>query len=72
MNYIANVNAIKSLNAVPHFIDSENSSLGIDIKKLKSYLKKILEKKNKTINTKTGNTVSCLIVTHIFAEFLVI
>ena len=40
LNYIANVNAIKSLNAVPHFIDSENSSLGIDIKKLKSYLKK--------------------------------
>ncbi len=67
LNYIANVNAIKSLNAVPHFIDSENSSLGIDIKKLKSYLKKnFRKKKNKTINIKTGNTVSCLIATHIF------
>ena len=67
LNYIANVNAIKSLNAIPHFIDSENSSLGIDIKKLKSYLKKnFRKKKNKTINIKTGNTVSCLIATHIF------
>ncbi len=67
LNYIANVNAIKSLNAIPHFIDSESSSLGIDIKKLKSYLKKnFRKKKNKTINVKTGNTVSCLVATHIF------
>ncbi len=67
LNYIANANSIKSLGAIPHFIDSENSSLGIDIEKLKFYLKKNFKKiKNKTININTGNTVSCLIVTHIF------
>jgi perosamine synthetase len=67
LNYIANANAVKSLNAVPHFIDSEFNSLGIDIRKLKLYLKKNFKMyKKKTINIKSKNIVSCLIVTHIF------
>ena len=40
LNYIANANAVKSLNAIPHFIDSDMNNLGIDIEKLKTYLKK--------------------------------
>ena len=40
LNYIANANAVKSLNAIPHFIDSDMNNLGIDIQKLKTYLKK--------------------------------
>ena len=67
LNYIANVNAVRSLSAIPHFLDSEFDSLGIDIKKLKLYLKKNFKiYKKKTINIKSGNIVSCLIVTHIF------
>ena len=67
LNYIANVNAVRSLSAIPHFVDSEFDSLGIDIKKLKLYLKKNFKiYKKKTINIKSGNIVSCLIVTHIF------
>ena len=67
LNYISNVNAVKSLNAIPHFVDSEFDSLGVDIKKLKLYLKKNFKiYKKKTINIKSGNVVSCLIVTHIF------
>ena len=67
LNYISNANAVKSLNAIPHFVDSEFDSLGIDIKKLKLYLKKNFKiYKKKTINIKSGNVVSCLIVTHIF------
>ena len=67
LNYIANANAVKSLNAIPHFIDSEFSSLGIDIKKLELYLKKNFKiYKKKTINIKSKNVVTCLIATHIF------
>ena len=40
LNYVANANAVKSLNAIPHFIDSEIISLGIDVKKLDIYLNK--------------------------------
>ena len=67
LNYISNANAVKSLNAIPHFIDSEFNSLGIDIAKLKLYLKKNFKfYKNRTFNISSGNIVSCLIVTHIF------
>ena len=67
LNYISNVNAVKTLNAIPHFVDSEFDSLGIDIKKLKLYLKKNFKiHKKKTINIKSGSVVSCLIVTHVF------
>jgi len=67
LNYIANANAVKSLNAIPHFIDSEPSSLGIDIKKLEIYLNKNFKiYKKKTINIRSKNVVSCLIATHIF------
>ncbi len=67
LNYIANANAIKTLNAVPHFIDSNLNCFGIDVKKLEIYLKKNFKiYKRKTINIKSGNFVSCLIVTHIF------
>ena len=67
LNYIANANAVKSLNAIPHFIDSEFNSLGIDIKKLELYLKKNFKiYKKRTINIKSKNIVSCLIATHIF------
>lgn len=66
LNYIASVNAVRSLNAVPHFIDSDSKNFGVDIKKLKLYLKKNFKfYKNKTINIKSGNVVSCLISTHI-------
>jgi len=67
LNYIAAANAVKSLNAIPHFIDSDTKNFGIDIKKLKLYLKKNFKfSKNKTINIKSGNVVSCLIATHVF------
>jgi len=67
LNYITNANAVKSLNAIPHFIDSEFDSLGIDITRLELYLKKNFKiYKKKTINTKSKNTVTCLIATHIF------
>jgi perosamine synthetase len=67
LNYIANANAVKSLNATPHFIDSESTSLGIDIDKLEIYLRKNFKiYKNQTVNIKTKKIVSCLIATHIF------
>ena len=42
LNYIASANATRYLNAIPHFIDSEEKTLGVDAKKLELYLKKKL------------------------------
>ena len=45
LTFVASVNSIKFCNAVPHFVDSETSDLGIDVLKLNEYLKKIHLKK---------------------------
>ena len=55
LTFVGTVNAIKHAGGNPHFIDTDSDTLGIDIKKLDSYLKKITIKKNGVIfNKKTG------------------
>ena len=69
LNYIASANATRYLNAIPHFIDSEEKTLGVDAKKLELYLKKKTKMVNKNcINKNTGNIIKILIVTHIFGH----
>ena len=46
LNYIASSNATLYCDAIPHFVDIEEKTLGIDIDKLNDYLKKISIKKN--------------------------
>ncbi len=67
LNYIASVNAVLTCKAIPHFIDTEKNSPGIDISKLEIYLNKIAKiKKNKCINIKTKKTIHSCIVLHPF------
>ena len=69
LNYIASANATRYLNAIPHFIDSEEKTLGVDAKKLERYLEKKTKMVNKNcINKNTGNIIKILIVTHIFGH----
>ena len=47
LNYIATSNVAKYIGAVPHFVEIEEESLGIDVKNLRNiYHKKLLEKEN--------------------------
>ena len=67
LNYIASVNSVLRVGAIPHFVDCEKDSLGIDLIKLKSYIKKNFTFKNKNlINKKTNRKLSAIIPTHIF------
>ena len=69
LNYISNANALCSLNFIPHFIESECDSFGVDIDLLEKYFKiNFKKKKNLFINKKTGNIISGLICTHIFGN----
>ena len=40
LNYIASVNSILRIGAIPHIVDCEYQSLGIDFKKLDMLIKK--------------------------------
>ena len=69
LNYIASSNATLYCNAIPHFIDVEKKSLGIDIDKLNTYLKNIsVKKRGKLYNKKTKKIISAIIPTHIFGN----
>ena len=55
--------------SIPHFVDSEEKTLGIDSKKLEKYLDKITEQKNGLcINRKTLRIIRACVPTHIFGH----
>ena len=69
LNYISNANALCSLNFIPHFIESESDSFGVDIDLLEKYFEKNFKKqKNFILNKNTGNIITGLICTHIFGN----
>ena len=68
-NFVASSNVLLYLGAVPHYVDVDENSLGIDIPKLDNYLKKISVKKGKYIyNKKTKRRIIAIFPTHIFGH----
>ncbi len=69
LNFIASANVARYLGAIPHFIDSEENTFGVDSIKLERYLKKNSALKNNTcINKKTRRIIKAIIITHIFGH----
>ena len=70
LNYIASANACLYIGAIPHFIDIETKTLGIDVKKLDTYLKNTTQiRKNKyCINKKTKRKIKAIICLHTFGH----
>lgn len=69
LTFVGTCNAIKYLDAVPHFVDSDIFKYGIDFKKLDIYLSNITKiKSNTCYNRKTGKKISAIIVVHLFGH----
>jgi len=69
ITFAGTANAIVYAGAIPHFVDSEFESLGIDPLKLESYLEKITVKKGHSYyNKKTKRRISAIIPVHIFGN----
>jgi len=69
LNFVASSNATIYCGAIPHFIDVEKKTLGVDAEKLYNYLKKISKKKgNHCYNIKTKRRIKALIPTHTFGH----
>lgn len=67
LTFIATANAVSYCNAVPHFIDSNPATLGIDIPKLDRYLEHNTTIIDRTcINKKTGQPIRAVVPVHIF------
>ena len=72
INYIAAANSVIHCGGIPHFVDINISNLGIDVKKLENYLKKITLVKKINSSTKKVKMLLKLLFQLMFLEMHVI
>lgn len=69
LTFVATANAISYLGAIPHFVDSEESTLGIDVLKLREYLSANTERQSGLcINKSTKRVIRALVPMHTFGH----
>lgn len=69
LTFIATANAASYLGAIPHFVDVDRKTLGVDPSKLEQHLGKIAELKNRQcFNRNTGRRIKALAVMHTFGH----
>jgi perosamine synthetase len=69
LSFVATANAVTYCGAIPHFVDSEISTLGVDAKKLRKYLTETTEQRiGHCVNRKTGRVIRGLVPMHTFGH----
>lgn len=69
VTFIATANAVTYCGAIPHFVDSEPYSLGVDAERLRQHLSATLKPSvNGPINKHTGRRVAALVAVHVFGH----
>lgn len=69
LTFVATANAVTYCNAIPHFVDSEISTLGVDASKLRDYLATHTEQRSGScINRQSGNVIRALVPMHVFGH----
>ena len=69
LTFIATANAVSYLKAIPHFIDVEYETLGIDAKKLDDYLTEIsIMQDGLCVNKETGRIIRAVVPMHTFGH----
>ena len=69
LTFIATANAVAYCQATPHFVDSEDRSLGMDALSLREYLSGITEIRNsQCINLRTGRVIRAMVPMHTFGH----
>ena len=69
LSFVATANAIRYCGAVPHFVDSEERTLGMDPEALRNYLQSSSEQRDGIcVNRNTGCPIRAIIPVHIFGH----
>ncbi len=69
MTFIATANAVSYIGAVPHFVDVDEKTLGIDAKKLDEYLGTICEiRDGECFNKDSGRRIKAIVPMHTFGH----
>lgn len=69
LTYVSTANAVIHANAVPHFVECEPVTLGVDPEKLERYLARVLRAGAEgATNRATGRRVAALLVVHVLGH----
>ena len=69
LTFVATANAVSYCNAVPHFVDCDATTLGVDAVKLEQYLEHSADlRRDGCYNRATGRRIRALIVMHTFGN----
>ena len=69
LTFVATANAITYCSAIPHFVDSEGRTLGVDAAKLREYLNaNTTQHSGQCVNRKSGRVIRALVPMHTFGH----
>jgi perosamine synthetase len=69
LTFVATANAVSYCGATPHFVDSEERTLGLDPNALREYLQSISEiRSGQCVNRNTGRVIRALVPMHVFGH----
>ena len=69
LTFIATANAVTYCGAIPHFVDSEDKTLGIDVGKLREYLlENTVQVNGFCVNKNTNRKIKALVPMHAFGH----
>ena len=69
VSFVATANAVAYCQAKPHFVDSEETTLGMDARALSSWLASMTEMKSGAcVNRRTGAVIRAIVPMHVFGH----
>ena len=69
LTFVATANAVSYCGAVPHFVDSSVTTLGVDPEPLREYLEKTATRVDgETVNRHTGRPIRAIVAMHAFGH----
>lgn len=69
LTFVATANAVKYCGAIPHFVASEHTTLGMDPGALRTYLERMTKQvDNLCINSETGRIIKAIVPMHTFGH----
>lgn len=69
LSFVATANAVAHCGAIPHFVDSDPTTLGLDPVALRSHLASVTTRRGADlVNTKTGRRISAIVPMHTFGH----
>ena len=69
LTFVGTANPVSYCGAIPHFVDSDVHTLGVDAAKLRDYLKSTTEQcDGNCVNKVSGRVIRCLVPVHVFGH----